>query len=195
MDVGSTLNGVNGGGVGTYSPTLDGNSGGFRFLDINPTTYFGVSGWTGDVGPLLALGAANPTGSFTTGFLLASTPFVSFTFGNGINMDIDANNNLTFSSLDFGGNFQTGGSGVDFFLSPDPGTFKVNWVIDNEPLHLVSFQWSHLITTADDATGQFVGFNTSWIIEGVSGIPIPAAAWLFGSGLLGLVGIARRKAA
>jgi len=24
-------------------------------------------------------------------------------------------------------------------------------------------------------------------------VPIPAAAWLFGSGLLGLVGIARRK--
>ncbi len=26
-----------------------------------------------------------------------------------------------------------------------------------------------------------------------SAVPIPAAAWLFGSGLLGLVGIARRK--
>ena len=30
---------------------------------------------------------------------------------------------------------------------------------------------------------------------GVSAVPIPAAAWLFGSGLLGLVGIARRKKA
>ena len=29
----------------------------------------------------------------------------------------------------------------------------------------------------------------------VSAIPIPAAAWLFGSGLLSLVGIARRKKA
>jgi len=26
-------------------------------------------------------------------------------------------------------------------------------------------------------------------------IPVPAAVWLFGSGLLGLIGIARRKAA
>jgi hypothetical protein len=26
-------------------------------------------------------------------------------------------------------------------------------------------------------------------------VPVPAAAWLFGSGLLGLVGVARRKAA
>jgi hypothetical protein len=30
---------------------------------------------------------------------------------------------------------------------------------------------------------------------GASGVPIPAAAWLFGSGLLGLLGIGRRKAA
>jgi hypothetical protein len=32
------------------------------------------------------------------------------------------------------------------------------------------------------------------VIEGsVSTVPVPAAAWLFGSGLLGLVGVARRK--
>lgn len=29
----------------------------------------------------------------------------------------------------------------------------------------------------------------------VSSVPVPAAAWLLGSGLLGLVGVARRKAA
>ncbi len=27
----------------------------------------------------------------------------------------------------------------------------------------------------------------------VAAVPVPAAAWLFGSGLLGLIGIARRK--
>lgn len=32
-------------------------------------------------------------------------------------------------------------------------------------------------------------------ISGLTPVPVPAAAWLFGSGLLGLVGIARRKAA
>ncbi len=29
----------------------------------------------------------------------------------------------------------------------------------------------------------------------ISAVPVPAAVWLFGSGLLGLVGVARRKAA
>jgi len=33
------------------------------------------------------------------------------------------------------------------------------------------------------------------IVESVSPVPVPAAVWLFGSGLLGLVGIARRKKA
>jgi len=28
---------------------------------------------------------------------------------------------------------------------------------------------------------------------GASAVPLPAAAWLFGSGLLGLTGMARRK--
>jgi hypothetical protein len=31
------------------------------------------------------------------------------------------------------------------------------------------------------------------IVTDVSAVPVPAAAWLFGSGLLGLVGVARRK--
>lgn len=36
---------------------------------------------------------------------------------------------------------------------------------------------------------------TGQTAEPVSSIPVPAAAWLLGSGLLGLVGVARRKAA
>jgi len=53
--------------------------------------------------------------------------------------------------------------------------------------------------------GAFIGFNANFTTgTGTPGgsyagaasvIPVPAAAWLFGSGLLGLVGVARRKAA
>ena len=44
--------------------------------------------------------------------------------------------------------------------------------------------------------GAFDGQIGAWTINGtVSAIPVPAAAWLFGSGLLGLVGIARRRRA
>lgn len=37
--------------------------------------------------------------------------------------------------------------------------------------------------------------NASGSISGLSAVPVPAAVWLFGSGLLGLAGVARRKSA
>jgi hypothetical protein len=48
--------------------------------------------------------------------------------------------------------------------------------------------------------GPFPGFNANFDVRtmtltDVSQVPVPAAVWLFGSGLLGLVGVARRKAA
>lgn len=33
----------------------------------------------------------------------------------------------------------------------------------------------------------------NWLVRPVSAVPIPASVWLFGSGLLGLIGISRRK--
>ena len=54
--------------------------------------------------------------------------------------------------------------------------------------------------------GAFIGFNANFTVSpgsplpiqsyagAASVVPVPAAAWLFGSGLLGLVGVARRKA-
>ena len=39
-----------------------------------------------------------------------------------------------------------------------------------------------------------IGYNNYKLdISGVSPVPVPAALWLFGSGLLGLIGMARRK--
>jgi len=42
--------------------------------------------------------------------------------------------------------------------------------------------------------GPFAGNNANFNLKGtLAVVPVPAAVWLFGSGLLGLVGIARRK--
>lgn len=49
--------------------------------------------------------------------------------------------------------------------------------------------------------GPFIGSSANFNLMGVqatplvAAVPVPAAAWLLGSGLLGLVGVARRKAA
>ena len=40
--------------------------------------------------------------------------------------------------------------------------------------------------------GPFVGFNANFNLR-PQVVPVPAAAWLMGSGLLGLIGVARRK--
>lgn len=38
-----------------------------------------------------------------------------------------------------------------------------------------------------------IGSGNSLTVTSVSAVPVPAAVWLFGSGLIGLIGIARRK--
>lgn len=45
------------------------------------------------------------------------------------------------------------------------------------------------------ANGGTFTYSHSLELSDISTIPVPAAAWLFGSGLLGLVGVARRKSA
>jgi hypothetical protein len=46
--------------------------------------------------------------------------------------------------------------------------------------------------TISNTTAQSVA-HTGAIDIGVAAVPVPAAVWLFGSGLLGLIGVARRK--
>lgn len=47
--------------------------------------------------------------------------------------------------------------------------------------------WSHI-----QADGPFLGTTTHMTMV-ISQVPLPAAVWLFGSGLIGLIGVARRK--
>ena len=49
---------------------------------------------------------------------------------------------------------------------------------------------AHLL--ADQGETQDTGIDN--VRVGLATVPVPAAVWLFGSGLLGLVGVARRKA-
>lgn len=54
------------------------------------------------------------------------------------------------------------------------------------------------VADGSQSTIEFLGFNSGWngfYIDNVniSAVPIPAAVWLFGSGLIGVIGLARRK--
>ena len=50
-------------------------------------------------------------------------------------------------------------------------------------------------TVPEDDPNGYAGFTYELYLTGnVSTVPVPAAVWLFGSGLIGLIGLARRKA-
>lgn len=78
--------------------------------------------------------------------------------------------NLMFSFLEVG---------IPGFVTPPGGAF--------DPDVIGNYQF------AIEVSGG--GFNLETVAMEVQTVPIPAAVWLFGSGLLGLAGIARRKKA
>ena len=114
--------------------------------------------------------------------------------------------------------FQTGAFFTDMFEISEAGSYKATLTDFEFPIPMLATGMS--VTTATDLLGSllapgsfnfdatpgkyfvsFIGFADTDVpqlgqygIE-ISQVPIPAAIWLFGSGLLGLVGIARRKKA
>jgi len=78
---------------------------------------------------------------------------------------------------------------------------KKGWQIENglleePPMAATSNSLGLLDGPFPGLRGYFnIGSGNSMQVLSVSSVPVPAAAWLFCSGLLGLVGIARRKKA
>lgn len=85
-------------------------------------------------------------------------------------------------------------------LIDDPGTYWI-WLTQSSGSSLVGASWYLNNTGAIGNTALLVNGATDWIVSEldeqayrINGtfVPIPAAIWLFSSGLLGLIGIARR---
>ena len=108
-------------------------------------------------------------------------------------------NELNDTSLNFGNFTNINSTTYDwYYLTPEP-----NWAWDpsvgsfapffswGDSAHLAGIG-DHLIYTNSLNSGVY---GMAVISGEVSAVPIPAAVWLFGSGLIGLVGFARRKKA
>ncbi len=109
--------------------------------------------------------AASPFGAFTSP--LGNIPFAMTTLD--VNQDGDAANACG----------TTGGTGALIgggFPLCDDGVSGVRMGTAPFPGHGANFD------------------ITSLTVQSIQAVPVPAAVWLFGSGLLGLVGVARRKA-
>ena len=138
----------------------------------------------------------------------------SGTFTYDFSTDTDA-----IITIDYASAMQASGNSANAFLNAE-NSFLVH-VIGTNGLVLSDFlgnnatgQFSAALTAGNDYTltvqRYFIGSSTvqginytiidmqqtanfDWQI--VSAVPVPAAAWLFGSGLIGLIGVARRKKA
>lgn len=60
---------------------------------------------------------------------------------------------------------------------------------------IVNGQISGTFSISAEAAGNWNGFSNAKLFGEAGEVPIPAAAWLFGSGLIGLAGIARKRKA
>ncbi|MGB5716109.1 MAG: VPLPA-CTERM sorting domain-containing protein [Gammaproteobacteria bacterium] len=157
-------------------------------LNYNSFSNWNVSGGTVDtVGPTFG------------------TPLINCQ-GSQVCVDVDGSTNDAADSFATKDNFAIGTYVLSFDLSgsqrPDTNTINVTFGDLNENFTLSGGAgWMTVVRIVNVSTNDFLTFgmsggdNSGLLLDNVSvnTIPVPAAVWLFGTGLLGLVGLARRK--
>ena len=158
------------------------------YLVADAAGIFGAIGGGLSVGDTITGGAAT-----TTDAPIAATPFSGYMPNNGAlgnipfamtTLDVNQDGDPANTCGTIGGTGALIGGG---FPLCDDGVSGVRMATAPFPGHQANFDVSSLVVTSctnDDGTGTCVN---------PPAIPVPAAVWLFGSGLLGLVGVARRR--
>lgn len=157
--------------------------------------------------------------------VLLSVPAISGSFSNTTPLGVVVNDNLALTSGETNGLLADGiydwieilgsttisiclqpggGCAPNEFLPADGEEWTLaifadsGWFSDGSviPDNLPATYSALLVGFEFDAAGVEVGSVFASVNSvTVSAVPVPAAAWLFGSGLLGLIGVARRKSA
>jgi hypothetical protein len=153
------------------------------FNNVDITLPFDCFSCTGTVFLSDQIGAgttvANVARILTVESLVSQTVFDGLTLGSGtyfVGMVIDSG----FAVWD---------------TTTSPSLFTVPGTAAASPTQYTSTTFDAGFHPASDFLADLTANNALMIsIDGtVSSVPIPAAAWLFGSGLIGLIGVARRR--
>jgi len=144
-------------------------------LSMDGSTQNTIAGGTMTFTAEIATGGILNSGSFSIGGTVASLGFNSGTL-------------LTGDLIDFG--FLNSSQTLEFLFNPTGGDLASSYTFGSGQGGIILAISGY---NGDDFNSSFSTSAYNGIAD-VAPVPVPAAAWLFGSGLLGLVGIARRKA-
>ena len=153
--------------------------------------------------------------SLTGGFTPVDASQLPINLGAATGIDFSTFATVDSATADFAGTAGHNATMGDFQFSPSltPNPVPI-WAVDGFTFDMTSvsvvFQNNNFLLLSGSGTVSGNGFDAtkgiwnfsgqtatqltfSWSSSSATVVPVPAAAWLFGSGLLGLVGIARRK--
>ena len=168
-----------GGGTVGVDTTVTGAIGGGTFSVASTTTFFGLN-WTAHDGVTFGPGTYTidtVEGDTYTGIVVGAGQVgghILFDYGTTLNIDV-----VMVWDVD---------TATGTYTSTDNVGFAVGGAILADGYALQDGVRGNAM-----ADGAFPTFNANF--DFVAPVPVPAAVWLFGSGLLGLVGVARRKKA
>ena len=131
----------------------------------------------------------------TNGLLNFDTDARTFVITGGVtSLGIDEDATVLFVSSAYDWTF-TSNAFMDTFTAGGTGLAgSVLLTALNEPDNANPFAFGGFSIESGDGVLNSTDFMATSLGNRTPEVPVPAAAWLFGSGLLGLMGVARRKA-
>ncbi|MBZ0071643.1 MAG: VPLPA-CTERM sorting domain-containing protein [Thiohalobacteraceae bacterium] len=153
------------------------------------TGTYSLTVWNGGTGAVLGASTTNPNNLWSWDFTAGTASFdpgalnIGFPYSTG-----------PIALVDNGNGTYTGTYGIS--IGTNSGTASTTWDITQSGNSLMITTWdtdSNGIPGTTLAGVMPLPISLQWDGSAVSAVPVPAAVWLFGSGLLGLVGVARKR--